>query len=184
MAKKKPLENLARPFSFTDIPKELKQSQKELDWFFYEGESSCGLTSNHEALMFQMAGSIGVSDITEQFVEYIDKKRSQEQIFRSVSKYRKINNKFNKLPVITQRTLELFYYEQQFDRSLEGHFGPGLKLVPHTKAFNDLPKQWQNHEKLKYCLIHQRKLIDRMKKEVKELYLQSLKQYSEVKDEQ
>lgn len=176
---KKPLENLPRPFVFltSDL---LKPFHEELQYFFQQSDAACEISSNYQAFLFAMVNSCSISSAEEQLLDCLDKRRSEEDKLKSIGKNRTINNKFVQLSAYDQRVLSYFFYEQQFDRSLEAHFGQGIKLIPLTKSFKKLPVQWQNLNKLQFVLIHERKLIDKIKKEVSEIYLTVLEKYAKI----
>lgn len=179
MSKKKPLDNQSRPLTFTP-PENLKLAHDDLQYYFQYSDAECGIPSNYSALRFAVLNDISLYSAEEQFLDYIDKPRNERQISKSINRNRAIHQKFIKLSFRDQQIASLFNYEQVFDRSLEAHFGAGIKLIPFAPSFQKLPEQWRDLHKLQYCLIHHRKLIDKIKQETHELYLSVLEKYVQI----
>lgn len=166
-----------RPFKIK-VSKNLIQSQKELDWYFQEGEAALGIKSNFDTLIraLQSSGQHEEVDAEEQLAAQIDAKRSMsfESIMKSAGKYNKIDTKFKKLKPHTQQIFQHFYREKQFDKSIEQYFGAGLCLVELTPTFKKVDK---NIDELKHSIIHQKGVMAKIKEEVKEMYLSALLEY-------
>lgn len=173
-----------RPFKI-EIPDKLKKAKEDLDWFFYQGESQCGVQSNFNALIRALKNSTTHQEESaeDQLISMIDgrgpfRQRDFQSIMDSTSKYRKVLSRYQKLSSHSKLILELFYYEKQYDISVELFFGAGITLIPQTKTFQKIKDKIDNLDELKNFIIHDRRRMQKIKKEIIEMFLTVLNEYS------
>lgn len=183
---KKLSEALKRPFGNVPIPKELKKVHQELSWLYQEGESNCGIQSNFNAMIKALKTSATHQETSaeDQLNALIDHQHSFDHILRSTSKWKKIMNKFQSLSPHSKNTLEYFFYEKQYDVSVEMFFGQGAALIPYTATFQEkFIDKIVDLNQLKYHIIHDSRRMKKIKSEIAELYISALQEYSQIKEE-
>lgn len=179
------LEN--RPFA-VKVPTELMAAQRDLNWFFYQGESDCGVKSNFDALIRALKFSTTHQDESaeDQLISLVDKQRDFQSVMDSTKKYRKIFSIYRQLSKSSKVILENFYYEKQFDTSVELFFGGGISLIPMTPTFKKMQniqfaKKINNLDELKNHIIHDRRRMTKIKNEITELYFSAVSEFNEKK---
>lgn len=173
------LEN--RPF-LVKVPSELNSAQRDLDWFFRQGESDCGVKSNFDALIRALKFSTSHQDETaeDQLINSIDKQRSFQSIMDGTHRYRRVLSSYQKISKTAKVILENFYYEKQFDTSVELFFGAGISLIPMTNTFKKLESKINTLDDLKNFILHDRRRMNKIKTEITTLYFSAVKEYSET----
>jgi hypothetical protein len=160
-----------------------RSAKEDLDWFFHRGESECGVQSNFNALIRALKFSTTHQEESaeDQLISMIDG-RSREKDLQSIMdgtrKYRKILARYQKLSIKSQFILQNFYYEKQYDISVELFFGAGINLIPHTATFQKIKNKVDNLDQLKNLIIHDRRRMQKIKKEIAEMFLTALAEYS------
>lgn len=167
-----------RPWK-VEIPDKLKKAKEEVDWFFYQGEASCGVQSNFNALIRALKNSTSHQEESaeDQLVSLIDKQRDFQSIMDSTSKYRKILSKYQKLSTRSKVILESFYDEKQYDISVELFFGAGIGLIPYTDTFQKIKDKINSLDKLKNFIIHDRRRMHKIKKEIMQMFQAAINEY-------
>lgn len=181
----KKLTLLKRPFNNVVIPAELLKSHKELCWLYQEGESSCGVKSNFNSMIRALKTSASHQDETaeDQLCALIDHQRSLTDIFKSSRQWRNIIYSLEVLPSKSKAIIEYFFYEKQFDPSVEMFFGQGIALITLTPTFKSkFSTTITNLNQLKHHIIHDQRRMLKIKKEISELYLQALTDYNSIKE--
>lgn len=177
-----------RPFETITVPETLTKVKKDLDWFFYQGEADCGVKSNFNALIRALKFSTTHQEESaeDQLVSMIDKQRDFQSIIDSTSKYRKILSKYQKLSSHSKLVLEAFYYEKQYDISVELFFGAGITLIPQTKTFlklnSTIKEKVTNLDQLKNFILHDRRRMNKIKKEITEMFIDALTEFNSLED--
>lgn len=176
------LEN--RPFT-VKVPIELTAAQRDLNWFFYQGESDCGVRSNFDALIRALKFSTTHQDETaeDQLIALVDKQRDFQSVMDSTKKYRRILSTYQKLSSTSKVILENFYYEKQFDTSVELFFGGGISLIPMTSTFKKLEKKVTSLDDLRNFIIHDRRRMTKIKNEIIELYFSAVSEFNRMREE-
>ncbi|MRG98226.1 hypothetical protein [Polyangium spumosum] len=149
-----------------------------------------GVVSNFGAFIGHMMGAGGPEtpknrrapidewwSAEDQLVAALDRKRTQDQIFRATSKARKIHARFVRLPPTDRLFLDAFFRERQYERSLEGLFGSGIGAIPFAKSAPLLPTR--DVDQLHKYIASHHKVIERVRGEVHARYAATLRRYAE-----
>lgn len=170
-----------RPWKI-EIPDKFKKAKEELDWFFQQGEASCGVQSNFNALIRALKNSTTHQEESaeDQLISMIDRSIRQkdlQSIMDATCKYRKILAKYQKLSKTSKIILEAFYHEKQYDISVELFFGPGIGLIPYTNTFQKIKDKINSLDELKNFIIHDRRRMQKIKKEIMEMFQVAINEY-------
>lgn len=172
-----------RPFKIK-VPNKLERAQRELDWFFHEGDSACGIKSNFDSFIraCKTSASHEETDAEDQLVSYIDNKYNKtfDNIMHGAGKYSTIDRRFRKLSYHAQRVLQTFYYEKQYDKSVEQFFGKGIELVRLSPSFSTLKSDVESLKKFICNKKKKKEILAQIKREVRDMYLSSLEEYARV----
>lgn len=160
----------------------LKIAQEELNWFFWQGESDCGIHSNYatlfSALLYAMSATEAEVVDIQSYTQMAISEASSHRTLGAISKYRKILKKYQSISASAKVILEKYYEERQFHPEMQD-FGPGINLIPHTQLGREMEKQFLQNPSDK-LIKHFKSVKKGLKKQVHQLYLSALQEYAEV----
>lgn len=160
------------------------KAQKDLEWFFWEAESSMGLKSNYQAFIQACKYSTNHQDEFDRklFAEIIKSQISYTSIFAATDKERSILQAYHKLSGRHKKILESYYEERQFDSKLADSFGEGIGLIPLTEMGKKMHQNILKWPSEKFAIEFLRNKA-KIKEQVTQLYNEALTAFEKARKE-
>ena len=154
--------------------------EKDLQWLFYESESSFGIKSNFDTFIQACKYSMSHQSVedTKSFVEMLESSTSTMDILDAVRKERKIMSVYSQLDSKYQQIFEAYYEQRQYSDALKD-FGPGAGCIPFTNTGKHLTRLFlSNPTSFNVKQYNDAKV--KLRKEVDQLFTTALAVYVDI----
>ena len=157
---------------------------KDLQWYFFESESACGISSTYSAFIAACKYSTSHQDEIDlkAFSEMCVNTTTAYDILAATRKNRRILNVYQGLSSKDKIVLEAYYQERKYDLAVSSDFGPGVGLIPYTAIGQKMSRiALQNYEGSNLELRRMyTKNKEALKKQVDQLWSRAIDNYIEL----